>query len=133
MVLGNTALGLPGNIQNGLNTVDIKTWSAFGQLRWKILQRLRLAEAGDRWSDRDAEPKPDQPQPPDCPYHSYAKHSLGCNMPEITLTYTPTDDLTLFAAYKKGFKSGSFSVGTPVLPGWTTRSATRKCTAKKPV
>jgi outer membrane receptor protein involved in Fe transport len=28
--------------------------------------------------------------------------------PEVTVTYTPTDDLTLFASYKQAFKSGSF-------------------------
>src|SRR4030095_12442297 len=30
---------------------------------------------------------------------------------------TPSDDLTLFAAYKRGFKSGSFSIAVPAAPG----------------
>ena len=29
--------------------------------------------------------------------------------PEFSLTYTPTDDLTLFGSYRQGFKSGSFN------------------------
>jgi outer membrane receptor protein involved in Fe transport len=31
--------------------------------------------------------------------------------PEATVTYTPSDDLTLFASYKKAYKSGSFGTG----------------------
>jgi outer membrane receptor protein involved in Fe transport len=37
--------------------------------------------------------------------------------PEATLTYTPTDDLTVFASYKKGYKSGSFKVAVPPVAG----------------
>ena len=37
--------------------------------------------------------------------------------PEVTLTYRPTDDLTLYGAYKQGFKSGSFSTATPPTVG----------------
>jgi iron complex outermembrane receptor protein len=37
--------------------------------------------------------------------------------PEVTLTYRPTDDLTMFGAWKRGFKSGSFSVATPAVAG----------------
>jgi iron complex outermembrane receptor protein len=37
--------------------------------------------------------------------------------PEVTLTYRPTDDLTLFGAWKRGFKSGSFSIATPAVTG----------------
>lgn len=33
--------------------------------------------------------------------------------PEATITYTPSDDLTLFASYKKGYKSGSFAIAVP--------------------
>jgi iron complex outermembrane recepter protein len=116
LVLGNSALGFPGLLQNGLDTVGIRTNSVFGQVRWQILKKLELA-AGDRWSDETRTQDPIDvitglPVPTDTPrIHS------DTNSPEITLTYTATDDLTYFASYKKGFKSGSFSVGTPVLPG----------------
>lgn len=33
--------------------------------------------------------------------------------PEATITYTPNDDLTFFASYKKGYKSGSFAIAVP--------------------
>ncbi len=39
-------------------------------------------------------------------------HSSNAS-PEATLTWTPTDDLTVFGSYKKGYKSGSFSVAVP--------------------
>jgi iron complex outermembrane receptor protein len=37
--------------------------------------------------------------------------------PEVTLTWRPTDDLTLFGAWKQGYKSGSFNVSTPPFTG----------------
>ena len=36
--------------------------------------------------------------------------------PEVTLTYKPTDDMTFFGAYKRGFKSGSFIAATVATP-----------------
>jgi outer membrane receptor protein involved in Fe transport len=37
--------------------------------------------------------------------------------PEVTLNYTPTDDLTVFGSLKKGYKSGSFKVAVPAVRG----------------
>ena len=37
--------------------------------------------------------------------------------PEITLTYRPTGDLTLFGSWKQAYKSGSYSIGTPPVAG----------------
>jgi iron complex outermembrane recepter protein len=127
-VFGNTALlpplvpactspFLPQCIlQNGNTPVDIKTYSVFGQLRWTLVERLELA-AGVRWTDekRTESPvnmltgKPTTVPTPELHAKNYS--------PEITLTYRPTDDLTLFGAWKRGFKSGSFSVATPVVGG----------------
>jgi iron complex outermembrane recepter protein len=115
-ILGNTAYLFPGLLQNGLDTIDIKTYSVFGQIRWRILQQLELA-AGDRWTDETRTQNPfDLLAGGPVPTATPRIHSDD-NSPEVTLTYTPTADLTLFAAYKKGFKSGSFSIATPVLPG----------------
>src|SRR5690606_14917105 len=33
--------------------------------------------------------------------------------PELTVTYTPTDDFTIFGALKQGYKSGSYQLITP--------------------
>ena len=44
--------------------------------------------------------------------------------PEFTATYRPTPDLTLFASWKKGFKSGSFNLAVPVaLPNTVARDS----------
>src|SRR5207247_3943317 len=39
------------------------------------------------------------------------KISSSTFSPEVTLTYFPNSDTTLFASYKKGYKSGSYSLG----------------------
>jgi iron complex outermembrane receptor protein len=103
---------------NRSTTIDITTYSLFGQLRYRLLEQLELA-AGVRWSDETREER----------VFDYATntditstlprpriHSSNFS-PEITLTYTPTDDLTVFGSYKKGYKSGSFKVAVPPVPG----------------
>jgi outer membrane receptor protein involved in Fe transport len=93
----------------------IKSYSLYGQARWKILPTLELA-GGARWTDETRR----QLQSllfPALPFTTPTPriHSSRVS-PEVTLTYKPTPDLTLFAAYKKGNKSGSFSIATPVQP-----------------
>ncbi len=99
-------------------TIDIKTYSIFGQLRYKLIEQLELA-AGVRWNDEtrtesvydfqnDLDITSTLPRP---------KVSSSNFSPEFTATYTQTDDLTIFASYKKGFKSGSFKVAVPAQPG----------------
>jgi iron complex outermembrane receptor protein len=125
-VFGNTAL-LPGLvpaclvipqciIQNGNTPIDITTYSVFGQLRWTLVERVELA-AGVRWTDEKRTESPvnlltGQPTIVPTPELHTKNYS-----PEFTLTYRPTDELTLFGAWKRGFKSGSFSVATPVVTG----------------
>ncbi len=88
--------------------VDIKSDSLFGQARWKIVPQLELS-AGARWSDERR-------------YASAINYLTDTSVPiatprlasdnwspEVTLTYTPTDTLTLFGSLKQGYKSGSFS------------------------
>lgn len=110
------------------STVNIKTYSAFGQLRYKIVPQLELA-AGVRYSDETrtlgvfnyhvnvtntpglADTGPVALKPGSDRLHS------STWSPEATLTWTPTDDLTVFGSYKKGYKSGSFSVAVPGTTG----------------
>jgi outer membrane receptor protein involved in Fe transport len=108
-------LGLPPILQDGNSVVDIHTESVFGQLRYKITPQLELA-AGARWTD---EKRVDNvfnaltqaPTPLLIPGIRSKTTS-----PEVTLTYKPADNLTFFGALKKGYKSGSFNVGTPPQP-----------------
>ncbi|MDB6162536.1 MAG: hypothetical protein JWO04_6242 [Gammaproteobacteria bacterium] len=103
-------------LQNGNTPVDIKTYSVFGQVRWNIVERLELA-GGLRYTDEKRVESPTSlltglptvvPRP-----ELHTKRPS----PEVTLTYRPTDDLTMFGAWKRGFKSGSFSVATPAVTG----------------
>jgi len=133
-VLGNTAdtfpgtgpgTGIPGihfppTLAAGTTPVSIKTWSVFGQLRWDIIDRLELAP-GVRWTDETRSEDPYGPDPltgmiVPTPVAEPSLHYDNTS-PEVTLTYRPTDDLTLYGAYKQGFKSGSFSTATPPTAG----------------
>ncbi len=103
-------------LQDGITPIDIKTWSLFGQVRWNIVERLELA-GGLRWTDEKRIESPyaaltGTPTAVPTPELHTRRFS-----PEVTLTYRPTDDMTLFGAWKRGFKSGSFSVATPVVAG----------------
>lgn len=101
---------------DGQTIVRTKTYSLFGQLRWKVVDQLELA-AGARWTDETRTQDPFSfitgKAIPVAVDHINSKNVA----PEFTVTYTPTDDLTVFAAYKQAYKSGSFSAGTLPLPG----------------
>ena len=113
---GNRAMGLPPTLTAGSHNLDISSWSAFGQLRWMALEDLEIA-AGVRYTDEE--------RSDDAIVFDYATASyvdavlptpeIGSQnwSPELTVTYTPTDTLTLFGAYKQGYKSGSYSITTP--------------------
>lgn len=98
--------------------VDIETVSIFGQLRYRMIEQLEVA-AGVRWTDEERKESvfdyqsstdltPTLPRP---------KVQSDNYSPELTLTYTPTDDLTVFGSYKKGYKSGSFKMAVPAVAG----------------
>lgn len=109
---GNTAMNFPAISQRNDHHIDIESLSLFGQLTWKITPDLEFAP-GVRWTDETRIHK----------QYNYVASAgpIGRSVlldpkvassnfsPEATLTYTPSDTLTLFAAYKTGFKSGSFN------------------------
>jgi iron complex outermembrane receptor protein len=95
--------------------VTIKTYSAFGQLRYAILPTVEAA-AGVRYSDETRTEAPVDPSGAPIAVAKPRIHSDN-SAPEVTVTYRPTDDITAFAAYKQAYKSGSFSLGTTPTPG----------------
>ena len=115
---GNTKLLLPPVLQYGKKTVKIETNSLFGQLLYKITPELEFT-GGVRWTDEtrsqvglnliSGTAVPVAMAVPEINAKNWA--------PEVTLTYRPTDDLTIFAALKQGYKSGSFNVSTPPFTG----------------
>lgn len=104
----------------GINDVDIKSISAFGQLRWQVVPQLEIA-AGARYTDEkrrdDAFSLASMYAVP-VPIAIANPQLKSSNIsPELTVTYTPTDDLTIFGALKQGYKSGSFILTAPPAPG----------------
>lgn len=89
-----------------------QTYSVFGEVTWDITDTVELS-GGARWTQEKKEllafstagiNAGISPVPTSVPQITYTNVS-----PEITLTWRPTDKLTLFGSYKEGFKSGGFN------------------------
>jgi len=116
LISGNTDYDLSPVLSDVNTPIETHTYSMFGQGRWKIVDRLELA-AGVRWTDEKREETPvDQVTnlPVLVPQTVVVSKRPA---PEVTLTYRPTDDMTLFGALKEGYKSGGFTVGVPPTAG----------------
>lgn len=129
------------NNWSGASTVESESMSAFGQVTWNINEQLELT-AGARYTDDDRDAVQGNTYVhgndaayaaigiwcgvPGCdPFFSPAGTVINSEfddnqfLPEVTLSYTPTDDVTLWAAYKTGYKAGGFSTNTVVTFGRT--------------
>jgi len=127
-------IGFPATEQE----VEAEAFSAFGQVDWAITEKWELS-AGIRYTDEEktfsgvlleeavdpGEPGfppiiPPFPLPPevllgqpgDPLIPQTDKITPNNTSPEVTLTWLPTDSITLYAAYKEGFKSGSFDASS---------------------
>jgi iron complex outermembrane receptor protein len=118
LVLGNTAYRLPATLVAGSHQVDVKSYSLFGQARWRPVSVLEFA-GGVRWTDETRGDTPYGLITGKPVYTAPAKPQIRSNnySPELSLTYTPTDEMTLFGSLKRGYKSGSYTITTPVAAG----------------
>jgi outer membrane receptor protein involved in Fe transport len=98
-----------------LSYTDGTTFAGFGQMQWKFTPQLEL-DAGARYTHETKDSQFVQPyviaayQPVFRQNHPIAANQSFNNLsPEVTLTWKPSDDVTAFVGYKKGFKSGGFS------------------------
>ncbi|WP_395393311.1 TonB-dependent receptor [Novosphingobium sp. BL-8A] len=110
---------IPAVLSAGTHDMRIESTSLFGQVRWNPVKTLELA-LGARWTSEqrrdDAVSRNalgeyveiDLPTP---------KISSKNVSPELTVTWTPGDDFTVFGALKQGYKSGSYSITTPAVAG----------------
>ncbi|MCB2079044.1 MAG: TonB-dependent receptor, partial [Novosphingobium sp.] len=108
----------PDVLQYGKKTVRIETTSLFGQVLYKVVPEVEIT-AGVRWTDETRRHKgvnfiSGTPVPVNTAVDAINAKNFA---PEVTVTYRPNDDLTLFAALKQGYKSGSFNVSTPPFTG----------------
>jgi len=113
--IGNTAQGAAPLAIQGNHRVKVDAVSAFGQLIWKIVPQLELA-AGARWTDeeRTATMVNTITGTPVPVILAVPKISSNEVSPEVSLTYKPADELTIFGSYKQASKSGSFNVSNIV-------------------
>lgn len=96
-----------------------KSQSVFGQLRWGILDNLELA-GGARYTretrdslDGNTYVHPNGPPTLRTAGDFFDRSLTNSNWsPEATLTWHPSDNQTLYGAYKTGYKSGGFSYPT---------------------
>ena len=116
---GNASYGLPAALLRGLSTIDVESISAFGQLRWEPSEMLEIA-GGARWTHekRDLTVFNRLTNLPTVLAPGSDHISSSNWSPEFTITFKPSDTLTVFAALKQAYKSGSFNIVTP--PGTGT-------------
>lgn len=102
-------------------TVDGETFSGFAQATWRIVPTLELS-AGARYIDETVKGFLEQSYvqsalqglfPENSPITS--DQSFEEWTPEISLTYFPSDNLTMYAGYKSAYKSGGFSASALVV------------------
>lgn len=109
---GNTAIGLPATLQSVRHEIDISSVSLFGQVIWDVTPTLEIAP-GVRWTDEERTHTELNYNPGNGPLGPVLlpdpKLKSNNVSPEVSVTYTPTDDLTVFGSYRTGFKSGSFT------------------------
>jgi iron complex outermembrane receptor protein len=122
----NQALGLPLGpvLLAAQHYVFARASSLFGQLIWNITDKIELA-GGARWTDETRNHEQYNLNLAQGPLGRTALIDPRINSdnlsPEVSLTYKPTDDFTVFGSYKKGFKSGSFNSSTFI--GATTKAS----------
>ncbi len=128
------------NNWSGKSTVESDSWSVFGQVIYDITDTLELT-AGARYTedDRDADQRNSFVHGTDGAYAALGIWCGGvtpCNpffspqglviksdfdddnvSPEVTLTWRPQDNITLWGAYREGYKAGGFSTNTVITFG----------------
>lgn len=100
-----------------ISETDGETFSAYGELIWDVSEKWRLTAGGRYiWENKDSEFTQPYVNPAfaglfiqdriladDTSYDDF--------VPEVTIRYQPNDEITIYAAYKQGFKSGGFDNG----------------------
>lgn len=119
------------NIQTSRS--DNYSYSAFGQIRWKIVPSLELS-AGARFThdtkssrfvnevNNLASATGQGLYPEGVPLN--ASYSASDLSPEVTLTWRPNNDNTVYAGYKTGYKAGGLSNASLLSANATAASVT---------
>ncbi|VWX48240.1 TonB-dependent receptor [Novosphingobium sp. 9U] len=123
-LLGNTSFLFPAVLGMGNHDVGIKSLSAFGQLRLRVAPRFEIS-GGVRFTNEKRHDNAEtidvfgvyDGAPGSTVFPALPRLNTSNWSPELTLTWTATDDLTLFGSVKQGYKSGSYNLIVPANPG----------------
>lgn len=89
-------------------------WAVFGDATYEITDQLE-ADAAIRYDEDSRQNTTDTPQPYLDGEHIPAstgqvrKHTFSESQPKGTLRYKPTDNLTIYGGWSRGFRSGGFN------------------------
>ncbi len=108
-----------------------KTYSAFGQLKWKIIEELELS-AGARYTHENKKTLATQDYvnalgiafglaPGGAQIRANNKFSNWS--PEVTLRYKPSNNVMTYVAYKTGYKSGGISTPATINTSYVANPA----------
>lgn len=113
------------------HTIKNTAWSAFGQVIWDITDNVELA-GGARYTKEDKTTRQGNLYVDDRVPAAYNIKPQGVFLtnkfndenwsPEVTLSYKPTPNLNIYAAYKTGYKSGGASIPTTITNVLTNES-----------
>lgn len=107
------------------NGFEASTYSLFAEGSWAFMPQWEFA-AGARWS-RDERDSFQLSLPAHAAFagafpagirldHSFSDENIS---PQVTLRYQPSSNISLYGAYKEGFKSGGFNISQTLTPAST--------------
>lgn len=116
-------MGFPNAAYKELGTVDMKSYAAFTQWTYEVVDGLRLT-AGVRYSDEKRRSTGTNTifnfQPPpngaNVTIPIDVKRSWNAVTPKFGIDYTPVEGVMLYASATRGFKSGVLLAGNPNPP-----------------
>ncbi|MCB2073907.1 MAG: TonB-dependent receptor [Novosphingobium sp.] len=109
-------INVPALLLAGKSTIDIESISAFAQGRYAFSDVVEIT-GGARWTHEKRGLSVTRFGAPVTLAPGSDKLSTKNWSPEVTITYTPSDTLTIFAAAKQAYKSGSFKIVIPAANG----------------
>lgn len=108
--VGLPSIGVPPGSLDFFGENHLTSWSGYTQWRYRLADDLRLS-AGVRYT-HDSRETIDRSFSFGNPVFEDERATWNAWTPRLALDYTPTDDLTVYAALSRGFKSGGFVFGT---------------------
>jgi iron complex outermembrane recepter protein len=100
---------------------DATTWSGFGQVTWRFVPSAEfsagvryISETNDSWINQTYVQSALQGLFPENQRIS-ADQTFSEWTPEFTLSYFPTENITLYGGYKSAYKSGGFSISALIV------------------